>query len=1570
VTVANSSSLQLTTAMTLEAWVNPAAATNFGTALFKESTVGDSYSLYAVNGSSQPPAGYIHTSEGEQTVGGTSQLPVNTWSHLALTDDGTTLALYVNGRLVGSRSVPGALTTSTGALRIGGNSIYGDYFNGLIDEVRVYNRALNPGEIVSDMSTPVGGSVETTAPTVTMNTPTVSGTVVTLSATAADNVAVAGVQFLVNGQPVGAEVTTAPFTLPWNTIGVTNGGYSVTARVRDYAGNITTSAAVPVQVSNPLETTPPAVVLRDLTPNATVGGTVVLSAVASDNVGVVGVQFKANGVNVGSEVTVVPYRVVWNAAGLPSGTYAITAVARDAAGNTTTSLPISLTVDSTPPTITGQTPAAGATGLATSTNPTVTFSESVQHLSFVIKDPAGNTLASTVSYNDATRTATLFPAASLVPSTTYTVTVSGATDLVGNVMAGSTSWSFATDSHITGATIWPDTAVPAVLAAQNDSSPIEVGVKFRTSVAGSIAAVMFYKGAGNTGTHVVHLWTSAGTLLGTATATNETASGWQQAAFATPIPIAANTTYVASYYAPNGHYSFDSGYFASAGVTSYPLQALANGVDGGNGVFTYATGGGFPNGSYQAANYWVDVTFSTSVQDTTPPAVTAQSPAPGAAAVPVGSAVTVTFTEPVQASTVTFTLRDASGNAVPAAVAYNDATQTATLTPTAALAASGTYTATVSGVKDAAGNPMAAPASWTFSTTAPAGGSSVWTDATVPAVPAAQNDSGSIEVGLKFRSDTAGYITGLRFYKGAGNTGVHVGHLWSSTGTLLGTAAFANETATGWQQVTLSSPVPIAANTTYVVSYLAPNGHYAFTSGYFATAGADAGNLHALANGVDGGNGLFAYTATGAFPTGTYQAANYWVDVTFSSTAQDNTAPAVSAQTPAPGATAVPVGSAVTVTFTEPVQASTVTFTLRDATGNAIPAAVAYNSTTQTATLTPAAALGVNATYTATVGASDLAGNVMATASWSFSTPGVASGVSLWPDTATPAILNDTDVNPIEVGVRLYSEVGGQITGLRFYKGPTATGTHVGHLWANDGTLLATATFTNESASGWQQVTFAAPVTILPNTLYVASYYAPSGRYSATPDYFATTGVANGYLHAPANGANGGNGLYGYVPGGGFPTNTYRSVNYWVDVLFTQGATDVTAPTVAAAAPAAGASGVLPTSPLTITFSEPVQAGTISLTVRDSFNGVVAGNLTYNQATHVATFIPAAPLFSFVTYTVTLTGVKDLSGNTMAGPVTWSFTTQGVWTQTTVADFGTGTHDGTVVTNTAGGEVQLAPLLQEEFAGTSLDGALWTGKPWASDGGGPATLTVAGGVLTVGGRAVLSAQSLTNAPVEALLSFGAAPYQHFGLVTSFDTASGNYWALFSTWYRTDRLFARVNANGVSTDVDVGARPDGFHTYRVEPTAAGFDFYVDGVRQASIAAGFQATVAMKAGISDYSGTAGQLLQADRLWFESYSTTHSGTFTSTVFDASQQVTWGTASWTASVPTGTSITVQVRAGDTAAPDGSWSGWVTVTLDQTMLNAFGAPLLGRYLQYRVILTTTIGSATPVLDDISFTWL
>ena len=193
---------------------------------------------------------------------------------------------------------------------------------------------------------------------------------------------------------------------------------------------------------------------------------------------------------------------------------------------------------------------------------------------------------------------------------------------------------------------------------------------------------------------------------------------------------------------------------------------------------------------------------------------------------------------------------------------------------------------------------------------------------------------------MKFQSDVTGYITGIRFYKGTGNTGTHVGHLWTSTGTLLASATFSGETATGWQQVTFATPVAITANTVYVASYYAPVGRYAYNEPFFATKGVDNAPLHALANSVAAGNGVYAYGNLGLFPNSTYNSTNYWVDVVMTAKAPV-VIPTVTAQTPALNATSVVISAAPTVTFNEAVTSSTIGFTLKNAAGTAVTATLA-----------------------------------------------------------------------------------------------------------------------------------------------------------------------------------------------------------------------------------------------------------------------------------------------------------------------------------------------------------------------------------------------------------------------------------------------------------------------------------------------------------------------------------------------------------------------------------------------------------------------------------------------------
>src|SRR5690349_17105852 len=199
---------------------------------------------------------------------------------------------------------------------------------------------------------------DTTPPTVSITSPangaTIHGTV-TVTAAAADDVGVVGVQFQLDGVNGGPEDTSAPYSIPFDTTGTSDGTHTLTAVARDAAGNRTTSAPVTVTVANnappppPADTTPPTVSITSPANGATIQGTVTVTASASDNVGVAGVQFFGDGTALAAEVTAPPYSISVDTTRSSDGSHTLTAVARDAAGNRTTSAPVTVTVANNAP---------------------------------------------------------------------------------------------------------------------------------------------------------------------------------------------------------------------------------------------------------------------------------------------------------------------------------------------------------------------------------------------------------------------------------------------------------------------------------------------------------------------------------------------------------------------------------------------------------------------------------------------------------------------------------------------------------------------------------------------------------------------------------------------------------------------------------------------------------------------------------------------------------------------------------------------------------------------------------------------------------------------------------------------------------------------------------------------------------------------------------------------------------------------------------------------------------------------------------------------------------------------
>ena len=608
-----------------------------------------------------------------------------------------------------------------------------------------------------------------------------------------------------------------------------------------------------------------------------------------------------------------------------------------------------------------------------------------------------------------------------------------------------------------------------------------------------------------------------------------------------------------------------------------------------------------------------------------------------------------------------------------------------------------------------------------------------------------------VELGMKFQSTIPGSITGFRYYKGPGVTGVHTGHLWTSTGTLLASQIFTNETTSGWQSVTLAVPVAIAPNTTYIVSYFTASGDFTREDPFFTQAIVN-GFLRGLANGEDGGNGVYAYSSSSTFPTNTSGSSSYFADVIFTST--DATAPQVVSVTPANGSIGIALNIQPTATFDEALDPTTVntstvkltgpgnvnipgtvtltggnvitfipntdlaigtlyTMTLRggiteplikDISENALATSyswsfttgglIAPNVTTQpvsqstcanssisfisaaTGILTPTVqweistdngfswspVLGANSgTYTFTALSTDnnnkyravwtnsqgFANSNPATLTVAATITGVITAVNsnicpgvpmqlqltsasgpapytlqinssiytginvgqpfftfeanetIWPGASTiPNEATVPDNNSVELGVRFQASKNGIIKGIRFYKGSAANGgTHKGSLWSSAGILLATATFTGESTSGWQEVLFTTPVNIIAGTSYIASYFAPQGNYSRNGSYF-NTGYSNGnsltaLIDDDAGSAP--NGLYMYNGTSTFPSNNSGDPNYWVDVVFSAYTTTTTVFNLTTITASNGCSLTgNPVSSASITVSATVNAGTIS----------------------------------------------------------------------------------------------------------------------------------------------------------------------------------------------------------------------------------------------------------------------------------------------------------------------------------------------------------------------------------------
>ena len=295
----DSNSLDLKTGMTLEAWVYPTSLSGWRSVILKETSGGLAYALYAYDNAPHP-AVYINTGGSDMSAVGTTGISVNTWTHLAATYDGTTLRLYVNGVQAGTRTISGSIPASTSPLSIGGNSVWGEYFSGQIDEVRVYSRALSQAEIQTDMNTAIAitpsDTIPPTAPA-NLTAAAASSSQINLAWTAStDNVGVTGYQ-IERCQGAGcstfSQIDTTTTTTYNNTGLSASTSYSYRVRATDAANNLSPYSGIASATTQTASDPTPPTAPSGLTATAASSSQVNLSWTAStDNVGVTGYQIE------------------------------------------------------------------------------------------------------------------------------------------------------------------------------------------------------------------------------------------------------------------------------------------------------------------------------------------------------------------------------------------------------------------------------------------------------------------------------------------------------------------------------------------------------------------------------------------------------------------------------------------------------------------------------------------------------------------------------------------------------------------------------------------------------------------------------------------------------------------------------------------------------------------------------------------------------------------------------------------------------------------------------------------------------------------------------------------------------------------------------------------------------------------------------------------------------------------------------------------------------------------------------------------------------------------------------
>jgi hypothetical protein len=1153
-------------------------------------------------------------------------------------------------------------------------------------------------------------------------------------------------------------------------------------------------------------------------------------------------------------------------------------------------------------------------------------------------------------------------------------------------------------------------------AADADSQAVEVGVKFRSDEDGFITGLRFYKGAGNNGTHVGHLWSAGGQQLAEATFAGESASGWQEVTLDTPVAVTANTTYIASYHAPAGHYAFNSQYFAT-GKHNPPLHGLAEGTDGPNGVYKYGASGSFPTDTFNSGNYWVDVRFERVVApDIRAPQIAAVSPPAGAADVDPDASVTARFDEPMNASTIngnTFRLRGPGGGLVAAAVSYDAGTRTARLNPDAALSRSTTYTATVQGglpapaVEDAHGNRMAADRTWSFTIADP------------PPPPPDEGPGGPVLV-ISAAGDPFGrYYAEILRAEGLNEfTVTDIANVTAATLNAHAVVVLAQTALSAAQTSLLENWVQGGGN----LIAMRPDAQLASLLGVTG-AGGTLGNAYLkVDNGSGSGAGItgqtiqFHGTADRYTLSGASEVARLYADA--------NTASAN------PAVTLRDVGGAggQAAAFTYDL-ARSVVYTRQGNPGWAGQERDGQDGPIRSDDLFFGAKTGdvqpdwVNLDKVAIPQADEqqrLLANLITRMSadrqplprfWYLPRGEKAAVVMTGDDHGSGGTDDQFEKFKQESAPNCSVANWECVRSTSYVYANTPITDSQAAAYQAEGFEIALHASTGcnnftpsslDSDFDTQLAGFASTWPSLSAPRTNRTHCIPWSDWSSHPKVELDHGIRfdTNYYYWPGAWIQNRPGMF---TGSGMPMRFADLDGSLIDVyqattqITDESGADIPAHIAALLSNALGPQGyygVFTVNMHTDSLSDgadaivtdaqsrgvPVVSARQMLTWIDGRNSSSFGDLGWANGHLSFTIAPAAGANGLEALVPVHSGAGDLSGVTRAGaPVaTEARTIKGIeyaaftaaagayvatyeqaaasFVDDSVADFGAGTPGADTAVGASGdgadGEVQLHPAVGEEFGGGALPGD-WFATPWESGGGA----TVSGGSLHVNG-----ARSGTNGAfgpgrtAEFSGTFAAAPFQHIGFGVDYNDPP---WAMFSTGGGSLAvgLYARTAGPSTTNTAIPGVDPTVPHRYRIVWKAASIAFFVDGILVATHDVGISGD--MRPLASDFIA-GGPEVAVQWLRMSPYGAP--GTFLSRVFDSGQAgADWLTLARNASVPGAGALTLATRSGNTAAPDGSWSDWEPVGAG----NAIASPD-ARYLQYRAAMSTGDDTATPTLERVT----